>query len=86
MIRLGAGQTLATMLPHIMNFNKDDKRIAAKYARVAQAFGVYQSGKSDLENAQALSHVVVVVALMLRGVTLLRLGSCVAHCASASCC
>ena len=47
------GQTLATMLPHIMAFNQSDPRVAAKYARVARAFGVHRDGRSDQENARA---------------------------------
>ena len=39
------GQTLATMLPHVMRFNMAAR--ADKYARVAQAFGVHDAALSD---------------------------------------
>jgi alcohol dehydrogenase class IV len=42
------GQTLATLLPHIMAFNMPVR--ADKYALVAQAFGVAVAGDSDEAN------------------------------------
>ena len=44
------GQTLATMLPHIMEFNLPAR--AEKYARVAEAFGVFDKSKSTEDNAR----------------------------------
>ena len=51
--RFGAahGQTLATMLPHVMAFNL--KARAAKYAKVAEIIGVADPGLSEEENARA---------------------------------
>lgn len=51
--RFGAahGQTLATMLPHVMTFNL--KARAAKYAKVAEIIGAADPGRSDEENARA---------------------------------
>ncbi len=45
------GQTLATMLPHVMRFNFDAR--AAKYATIAIAIGVGKPGASETENAKA---------------------------------
>jgi alcohol dehydrogenase len=45
------GQTLSTMLPHVMDFNLPVR--ADKYALVAEAFGVRAAGASDEENARA---------------------------------
>ena len=44
------GQTLSTMLPHIMDFNLPAR--ADKYAMVADAFGVKDPALSDEENAR----------------------------------
>ena len=44
------GQTLATMLPHVMEFNMPVR--ADKYAEVAKAFNVYDSNLSDEANAR----------------------------------
>ena len=45
------GQTLATMLPLVMRFNMEAR--AAKYAQIAEAIGVADSGRPDEENARA---------------------------------
>lgn len=45
------GQTLATMLPHVMRFNLDAR--AAKYAAIGAAIGVAKPGVSDADNAKA---------------------------------
>ncbi len=45
------GQTLATMLPHVMNFNLEVRE--SKYAKVAAIMGVADAGRSDTENARA---------------------------------
>ena len=45
------GQTLATMLPHVMAFNFEI--CSARYARIAEAMGVSQAGGSDAVNARA---------------------------------
>lgn len=45
------GQTLSTMLPHVMEFNLPAR--ADKYAEVAKAFGVFKAGASDQDNARA---------------------------------
>lgn len=45
------GQTLATMLPHVMAFNMPVR--AAKYAEVALALGAGSAGGSEAHNAQA---------------------------------
>jgi len=45
------GQTLATMLPHVMEFNLPHRK--SKYAKVAKAFGVFDEAKSDEDNARA---------------------------------
>lgn len=45
------GQTLATMLPHVMNFNIEARE--AKYAKVAGIIGVADAGRTDAENARA---------------------------------
>ncbi len=45
------GQTLATMLPHVMRFNLDTR--AAKYAEIAAVIGVGKPGSADAENATA---------------------------------
>lgn len=50
MLHQAHGQTLATMLPHIMQFNLPAR--ADKYARVAECFGVREPGLSDEENAR----------------------------------
>ena len=47
------GQTLATMLPHVMEFNMPVR--ADKYAEVAKAFNVYDSNLSDEANARKRS-------------------------------
>lgn len=44
------GQTLATMLPHVMEYNLGACK--AKYAQVAAAFGVHHPLKSEEENAR----------------------------------
>lgn len=44
------GQTLATMLPHVMEYNLETCK--DKYAQVAMAFGVHQPLKSVEENAR----------------------------------
>lgn len=44
------GQTLATMLPHVMGYNLDNCK--DKYAQVAMAFGVHHPLKSAEENAR----------------------------------
>jgi alcohol dehydrogenase len=51
------GQTLATMLPHVMAYNLDV--CAAKYAQVAQAMGVARSGASIEDQARAAIDAVV---------------------------
>jgi alcohol dehydrogenase len=45
------GQTLATMLPHVMRFNLETR--AAKYAEIAAAIGAARPGAPDAENAKA---------------------------------
>jgi alcohol dehydrogenase len=45
------GQTLATMLPHVMEVNLPVR--TAKYAEVAQALGVASATASDEQNARA---------------------------------
>ena len=45
------GQTLATMLPHVMAYNLPVR--TAKYAEVAQALGVASATASDEQNARA---------------------------------
>ncbi len=45
------GQTLATMLPHVMTFNLEARE--AKYAKVAAIIGAADAGRSDGENARA---------------------------------
>jgi alcohol dehydrogenase len=45
------GQTLATMLPHVMRFNRDTR--AAKFAEIAAAIGVAKAGASDADSADA---------------------------------
>ena len=45
------GQTLSTMLPHVMAFNTPVR--ADKYALVAKEFGVHSPAASDEENAAA---------------------------------
>lgn len=44
------GQTLATMLPHVMEYSLD--KCKAKYAEVAMAFGVHHPAKSEEVNAR----------------------------------
>ncbi|MFT4934136.1 MAG: alcohol dehydrogenase [Pseudoalteromonas distincta] len=51
------GQTLATMLPHVMTYNLDV--CAAKYAQVAQAMGAAKPGASIEDQAQAAIDAVV---------------------------
>ncbi|MAK83508.1 iron-containing alcohol dehydrogenase family protein [Phenylobacterium sp.] len=51
------GQTLATMLPHVMAYNLDV--CAAKYAQVAQAMGAATPGASIEDQAQAAIDAVV---------------------------
>lgn len=46
------GQTLATMMPHVMAFNIDGGKAISKYARIAVAFGVHDALKSPEENAR----------------------------------
>lgn len=48
---LAHGQTLATMLPHVMRFNLEAR--AAKYAAIAAVMGVSKPGANDTENAKA---------------------------------
>lgn len=57
--RYGAahGQTLATMLPLIMDFNMDV--VEARYAKVAFALGAGDLSKSDAENAAAAVQAVI---------------------------
>jgi len=45
------GQTLATMLPHVMRFNLDTR--ATKYAEIAVAIGAAKPGATDVDNAKA---------------------------------
>lgn len=45
------GQTLATMLPHVMHFNLEV--VADRYALVAQSLGVADPQASDADNARA---------------------------------
>jgi alcohol dehydrogenase class IV len=45
------GQTLATMLPHVMRFNLDTRK--SKYAEIAAAIGVAKPGAPDADNARA---------------------------------
>ncbi len=45
------GQTLATMLPHVMRFNLETR--TTKYAEIAAAIGVARPGAADAENAKA---------------------------------
>lgn len=49
--RLGVahGQSLATLLPHVMRFNRG--AVADKYAKVAIAMGAVEAGASDAANA-----------------------------------
>jgi alcohol dehydrogenase len=51
------GQTLATMLPHVMAYNLEV--CAAKYAQVAEAMGVAKPGASVEEQARAAIEAVV---------------------------
>ena len=51
------GQTLATMLPHVMAYNMPVR--AAKYAEVAQALGVASATASEQQNAHAAIDAVV---------------------------
>lgn len=53
------GQTLATMLPHVMDYNLPVR--AAKYAEVAQALGVASASASDEQNARAAIAEVVAI-------------------------
>ncbi|WP_397404708.1 iron-containing alcohol dehydrogenase family protein [Phenylobacterium sp.] len=53
------GQTLATMLPHVMDYNLEVR--SAKYAEIAQAMGVAVAGGSEVDNARAA--IVAIVAL-----------------------
>jgi alcohol dehydrogenase len=45
------GQTLATMMPAVMNFNLENA--APKYAKVARLFGAAKESVSDADNARA---------------------------------
>ena len=46
------GQTLATVMPHIMKFNiEGGGSSVAKYSKIAQAFGVHDPNRSVKENA-----------------------------------
>ena len=45
------GQTLTTMLPHVMDFNMPVR--TARYAAVAEALGASEARASDEANAQA---------------------------------
>lgn len=56
------GQTLATLLPHVMRFNMEE--CVEEYAAVARAFGVADAKLSALENAEAA--VAAVAALSIR--------------------
>merc|ERR1712039_369638 len=51
------GQTLATMLPVLMNFNMP--ACADKYAEVAKAFGVHDPSKTVAENAEAARQAII---------------------------
>ena len=51
------GQTLATMLPHVMDYNMPVR--AAKYAEVAQALGMASATESEQHNARAAIHEVL---------------------------
>lgn len=47
------GQTLATVMPHVMEFNiQGGGPAVGKYAQVAQAFGVFDPNRSQVENAR----------------------------------
>lgn len=47
------GQTLATVMPHVMEFNiQGGGKSVAKYAQVAQAFGVFDPNRSQVDNAR----------------------------------
>ena len=46
------GQTLATLMPHVMEFNIEGGGSAVgKYVQVAQAFGVFDPHRTQVENA-----------------------------------
>ena len=47
------GQTLSTMLPHVIEFNLSHGARVDKYALVAEAFGVADKHASDADNAKA---------------------------------
>ena len=51
--RQAHGQTLSTMLPHVIEFNLSHGARVDKYALVAEAFGVADKDASDADNAKA---------------------------------
>eukprot|EP00947_MAST-08B_sp_MAST-8B-sp1_P001927 g1927.t1 len=53
------GQTLATMMPHVMAFNIEGGAMIDKYAEVAAAFGVHDRTLSPAENARRAIDAVV---------------------------
>jgi alcohol dehydrogenase class IV len=53
------GQTLATMLPHVMAYNLEVR--SAKYAQIAEAMNAAIPGASELDNAKAA--IAAIVAL-----------------------
>jgi len=53
------GQTLATMLPHVMAHNLDVR--SAKYAEIAQAMGVADPTVTELKNAEAAIAAIVML-------------------------
>lgn len=70
---LAHGQTLATLLPHVMAFNMDAAQ--AKYARAAFALGVGDQTKSEADNAAtAIDAVVKLRAKVQTDKTLSELG------------
>jgi alcohol dehydrogenase class IV len=50
-LNIAHGQTLATMLPHVMSYNLDVR--VEKYAKIADVLGVARSAASAADNAQA---------------------------------
>lgn len=56
------GQTLATLLPEVMRFNAEHPKTAAKYATIAELFGVLRPGASDAENARRAADAVAALA------------------------
>jgi alcohol dehydrogenase len=52
------GQTLATMLPHVMRFNRDAAGIAERYANVGQALGSELDPEAAIAAVEKLSKTV----------------------------